>query len=523
MSAVQSLVNYARSEFSKNGISFSGDDVYKPFAFSPIPFSIDALKRIPYLASFKLSAWNYLRNEPTPSVRDFLYTYRPYAFNPLNFLPPFEKHAQIADGQHIFTFDGRHITFPGSCQYTLAEDTLNANFTIIARLAGGKLKSVTLSDRSENKIELSANGAIKTKAGAAEDLPYHSDDMHAWRDYYSVTILTRYGAHVTCTLDLSVCSVTVNGYYHGRLRGILGNANAEEFDDFTVRDGKITESSATFCNSFKAESSCADTAQDDHSQHQGSDICAEHFAGGSSTLRHCFYFIRPDKYREACEHAVAHADTVAAKQELACTIARAYTLACRAEHIPVTVSDACSHCDGGDVPIGQTSSVTVPQNKADIVLVLDTDVVAKDTLIPALNKQLRAELKARGVSDVNIAVIGYNFNRKYFSHFTNAGKLDVSDKTRYESAGPKSYQPITTKNAEFNTYLENAYKYAKRFESDIHMAPDGQAFREAMSYPFRTAASRVIIAVRADPLAHSTNPVSGFFFLFSYVFCVLTV
>lgn len=520
MSAIQSLITYARSEFSKNGISFSGSDIYKPVAFSPIPFSIDALKRIPYLASFKISAWNYLRNEPTPSIRDFLYTYRPYAFNPLNFLPPFEKHAQIADGQHIFTFDGRHITFPGSCQYTLAEDTLNSNFTIIARLAGGKLKSITLSDRSDNKVELSANGAIKSKAGQAEDLPYHADDIHAWRDYYSVTILTRYGAHITCTLDLTVCSVTVNGYYHGRLRGILGNANAEEFDDFTVRDGKITDSSATFCNSFKAETSCADTPQDDHSKHQGSDVCAEHFAGGSSTLRHCFYFIRPDKYREACEHAVAHADTVVAKQELACTIARAYTLACRAEHIPVTVSEACTRCDGDDVPIGQASTVTVPQNKADVVLVLDTEVVAKETLVPALNRQLRAELKARAITDVNIAVIGFNVNRKYYSHFTNAGKLDVSDKTRYDSAGPEIHKPITTTNADFNTYLENAYRYAKRIESDMHMSPDGQAFREAMSYPFRSGASRVIIAIRADPLVHSTNPVSfPFICNFMSLFC----
>ena len=107
---------------------------------NPLPFSLESLKRLPYITTLRFSPFNYLRNEPLVSLRDIIYLYRPYGFEPSEFIPPFTMHASISDGQHIFTFDGRHLTFPGTCSYVLAQDFINGNFSILANMQVSSIK-----------------------------------------------------------------------------------------------------------------------------------------------------------------------------------------------------------------------------------------------------------------------------------------------------------------------------------------------------------------------------------------------
>lgn len=65
----------------------------------------------------------------------------------------------IVQGQHIFTFDGNHITFPGKCDYLLARDALDGNFTLVGTYTNGLLTAITLSDKSDS-ITIKKGGQV---------------------------------------------------------------------------------------------------------------------------------------------------------------------------------------------------------------------------------------------------------------------------------------------------------------------------------------------------------------------------
>lgn len=67
--------------------------------------------------------------------------------------------AVIVQGQHIFTFDGKHITFPANCKYLLARDAVNGNFTIAATFASGQLSAITYADK-HNVVTLKKGGQV---------------------------------------------------------------------------------------------------------------------------------------------------------------------------------------------------------------------------------------------------------------------------------------------------------------------------------------------------------------------------
>lgn len=499
MKAIRAVVDLIRAQ--------TGDtDVTKNNYWFPIPFSFDAIKRVPIVSNLKFSPWNFFRNEKTQSLRDILLTYRPYGWDPRNFLPPFDKHGTVVDGQHIFTFDGRHMTFPGSCQYILAQDFVNNNFSVLVNLEAGKLKSITLVDK-EDFVEVSPGGVVKLNDKLTE-LPVHKANIHVWRRYYTISFLSLYGVFVQCGLDMRVCHVSVNGYYHGKLRGILGNGNSEPYDDFVLPNGHIATDFAQFGNAYKATSTCVDVPFDEHKDEK-SDECSSIF-GYDSSMRHCYYFVDNRPYREACEHAVHHATD---KKDAACNMALAYSSACRMENILISAPETCVQCSAKRA-IGDTFTETVPQKKADVVFVVDLGLGAQtltDLVQPSVNI-LRNQLKTRDFPEgnVNIAIIGYRKDLKFAYHFTTNGKLDFAGKLTMpdEANVVKDLAPAKTGNEKLDKALLDAYQYDQKVKEELGIAADGRAFQEAFNYPFRSTAARTIVAFRSDQLSHSRNPVN---------------
>lgn len=68
----------------------------------------------------------------------------------------------IAGGQHIFTFDGRHITFPGSCKYVVSQDAVDGNFSIVITLDKGIAKSINVVDKSGNDVEVNLKKEVSS-------------------------------------------------------------------------------------------------------------------------------------------------------------------------------------------------------------------------------------------------------------------------------------------------------------------------------------------------------------------------
>lgn len=55
-----------------------------------------------------------------------------------------------------------------------------------------------------------------------------------------VYLFSKYGMDVVCSKTYTYCTVLVSGFYHGRLRGLLGDGNNEHYDDYTLPSGKVS-------------------------------------------------------------------------------------------------------------------------------------------------------------------------------------------------------------------------------------------------------------------------------------------
>ena len=441
------------------------------------------------------------------TLRDLVYLYRPYAFNPIEAIPPFTLHGELSDGAHIFTFDGRHLTFPGKCSYILARDFVEGNFSVVANFADGKLKSISLTDKS-GYAEISNDAKLQVEGKGAE-YPFHQDSLHAWRNFHTLSLLTTYGASVECSDDLRTCHVRVSGFYSGKLRGLLGNGNNEPYDDYLLPNGKITESTSELGNAYRTRQDCeaVTVSGDEHPKSHTNEFCTQYFSRDSS-LRLCFLFINPANYREACEHATHGA---ADAKTAACGIATTYASRCRKENIPVSIPKACSRCSVGTEPldVGDSVAVKVPQKQADVVVAFDIALGKDLSVVQEVVNELKRELKNQGFTDIQIASIGYSADDKYLYQYTTDGKLDFKGNfANVEAKGFKEPAGLTTGIANIDTVLHELEKTCKQARADLGFSSDARAFQRALNYPFRPTATKTILAFRSDGIPYSANPVS---------------
>uniref|UniRef100_A0A336M8K5 CSON013728 protein n=1 Tax=Culicoides sonorensis TaxID=179676 RepID=A0A336M8K5_CULSO len=464
--------------------------------FNNLPVSFESFKRVSYVWNFKFSPLNCLREGNCFSLRDVL-SWRPYGFKFTELFPPFTLHGHVGDGQHIFTFDGRHMTFPGSCNYVLAQDAFENNFTLVANLVNGKLNSLTLFDKTAT-VELAKDGVVSFD-GTPSELPAHKGDLAVWRRYYSVTVMTKYGVTLLCSTDLRVCHVTVSGFYHGRLRGLLGNGNHEPYDDYLLPNGQITEDDATFGNAYGL-GSCKPVSGLSH-EHVSDNFCNSLFGSGSN-LRLCYFLVPFKNFKDACYDAVK---TATDKKDAACNMALMYASTCKLENIPVRIPEACAKCnvDGKDVELNDDFNVELPKKQADVVVVLDTKV--KPEFVNSLVADLRKEFGSRQMSDVRVSLIGYNDDEKYTYLFTTNGKLDFTG--TYPNVPldfPKVEKPIKTGDAKVDDFAMKLFELTFKLRKDLGNSAGARAVAEALSFPFRPTAVKHIVVVKSESLSDAS-------------------
>lgn len=506
---VRSLIKAANEYLGSYGV-----DTSEQYFGIPLP-ALGKLHFVPQLSTLKFSVFNYILREPFPSLTGLLRTYRPSAFNPLYSVPPFPIEGHIVGGEYLFTFTGEQLTVAGDCQYVLAKDMIDGNFTVVANIAGKKLQSIGITDKSGQSVEINASGKA-TLNDKPTELPVNEQSLHAWRTYHAIGAVSTYGVHLDCALDLSVCRVFVNGYYHGKLRGLLGKSSYEPHDTLTMPDGSVSSSGSDFLNAYRLQGSCAaGSVTPASTATTPSGECKALFGYGSS-LKICSVLLDPSKYTDACEHAVA---TATNKQEAACQIAYAFARHCHSQNIIATVP---AHCDAGkcvrhsgaakkSYSLGERFDETSDKS-ADIILLADTAIpAAKLTgLVQTLITDLRASLAGY---NTQVSVIGYKGGEPYLKHFTNDGKLDI---TNFQLAGINEYSPQDSKLVKvgcdtIDPLLEKLHNASRLLREDLSLTAGGAAFREALGYPFRANTRKAIVAIRSDVLEHSKNPVSVHF------------
>lgn len=503
---VRSLIKAANEYLGSYGV-----DTSEQYLGIPLP-ALGKLHFVPQLSTLKFSVFNYILREPLPSLTSLLRTYRPSAFNPLHSVPPFPIEGHIVNGEYIFTFTGEQLTVAGDCQYILARDMADGNFTVVANIAGKKLQSIAIVDKSGQSIEINANGKAKLNDKATE-LPVYEQSLYAWRTYYSIGAVSTYGVHLDCALDLSACRVYVNGYYHSKLRGLFGKSSYEPHDTLTLPNGSVSSSATDFLNAYRLHGSCAAGSVVPKSTATTPSSECKALFGYGSTLKFCSVLLDPSKYIDACEHAVT---TAANKQEAVCQIAYAFAHYCHSQNIIATVP---SQCEAGKCVrqsaagkklygLGERFDETSDKN-ADIILIADTGIPADKLtgLVQTLITDLHASLSGY---NTQVSVIGYKGGERYLRHFTNDGKLDI---TNFQLAGNTEYAPQDPKLVKvgcetLDPIFEKIYNVSRLLREDLSLTAGGAAFREALVYPFRANTRKAIVAIRSDVLEHSKNPVN---------------
>ncbi|XP_075987202.1 retinoid- and fatty-acid binding glycoprotein apolipophorin isoform X2 [Anticarsia gemmatalis] len=437
--AITSLIQFIRTQLGQFGVTGPVG------SFNPMSFTPGELQSAPsFGGSASASPLSSLLQGDVPDVIAMIKAYRPKNLNPFDEVPA-KLRAVVINGQHIFTFDGRHLTFPGNCRYVLAHDHVDRNFTLMMQLVNGAPKSLILEDKHGAIIELKDNGQA-TLNGANHGYPVIEKDSFAFRQANGrIGVGSLYGIMAFCSPKLEVCYFEVNGYYLGKLRGLLGDGNNEPFDDFRLPNGKVCESESEFGNAYRLSRSCPQVQAPEHNHHQLHHMAlppaCEKVFGGSSPLRPIGLFMDIAPFRQACIHACS-GDSAEALQQ-ACDLARGYTALAVNSLLPAVLPDVCVQCRDADKPrnVGDSYELKVPNKQADIVVTFETTIDNeknyKDIVVPLVS-QVIDSLKSKRVNDVKVYLVGITSKYPYPIVYDTDPKLknakvQFTDKSRYQT------------------------------------------------------------------------------------------
>ncbi|XP_023030403.2 retinoid- and fatty-acid binding glycoprotein apolipophorin [Leptinotarsa decemlineata] len=460
------------------------------------PVSFDFFQKLPKLVAIKFSPLSYLLTEDTSEEAfDFLLS---LVNHPRHWFAPFPMFGVVLQGRHIFTFDGKYLTFPGNCKYLLARDAAHGNFTIIGSYKDGRLAALTLADKHDF-ITIKNNGQVLLN-NVATEYPARKPELSAWRTYEMINIKSTAGVKIECTPDLGGCGFYINGFYHSQVKGLLGNGNNEPYDDFTIPNGKIVTAESEFGNSYKI-GNCQPVTVPKNDISQENPICNKLF-GWESSMSPCFPFVKTDNFKIACAHGLA-----ANIEHTEMAIASAYVGTCHEHNIPISIPSHLLQCTNSMKPfnVGERFSVKVPNEAADIIVLVDTtksnEKLYTELLKPLLQDVVKT-LASKSINDVQLQVIAYGGENLWPSHVSVGGKLTFSDKLPdlKFSEKPKTKEEFSEG---IFANIKRDLEPIERIIHDIKLAIgdtlEGHTYSEAFNYPFRAHAVKSIIVLTSKP------------------------
>ncbi|XP_072946075.1 apolipophorins [Epargyreus clarus] len=493
VAAVSSIVKFVRTQLNELGVPNVPMINSLPFIG---PTSISSPS---FGGSASFSLINQFIRGDIPSPLDLIKAYRPRSLNPLDEIPA-RLRAVVINGQHIFTFDGRHLTFPGNCRYVLVHDHVDRNFTLISQMQNGQPKSLILEDKSGTTIELKENGQVALN-GANHGFPVIEDDVFAFKQPNGrIGLGSKYGLMVFCTSKLEVCYIDVNGFYLGKIRGLLGDGNNEPFDDFKLPNGKISTSESEFGNAYRMAGSCPQVKTPEHSHHQhhmAMPPACEAVFGGQSPLRPLSLVLDVAPFRQACIHAVSGEDEAAYRA--ACDLARGYAALAVSGLLPAALPARCVRCTDADSPkeVGDVYELKLPNKQADIVVTVEitqnNEKYYKEVVVPLVGT-LVDTLKSKKINDIKIYLVGITSKFPYPIIYDTDLKLKhpkvkFDDKSRYDL-----FEPIKVHQETIDKYEEIVVDVINYFKVKLGLYNVMLTYQSVWELPLRPGAVKHFVA-----------------------------
>ncbi|KAL2092953.1 hypothetical protein ACEWY4_010265 [Coilia grayii] len=160
---------------------------------------------------------------------------------------------------HYITYDGLKYTFPGRCQYVLAQDYCNGldgSFRVLVENAACGLvgqrcrKSVTVFYKGG--VIVMDNGEVRMKRPVLSGVQVEI----VRSGLYYILLL---GSDISITWDTATrLEVQITGQHMGKVCGLCGNFDGNQNNDLLSSNQQIEVEPADFGNSWKTQPSCAD-------------------------------------------------------------------------------------------------------------------------------------------------------------------------------------------------------------------------------------------------------------------------
>ncbi|KAM9071499.1 von Willebrand factor isoform 1-T6 [Megaptera novaeangliae] len=223
----------------------------------------------------------------------------------------------ITGQSHFKSFDNRHFTFSGVCQYLLARDCQDHSFSIIIETVQcaddpdavcTRSVTVRLPSQHGNVVKLKHGGGVAVD-GQDVQIPLLQGDLRIQHTVMASVHLS-YGEDLQIDWDgRGRLLVKLSPVYSGRTCGLCGNYNGNQGDDFLTPAGLVEPLVEHFGNAWKLRADCEDLRK------QPSDPCSlnprlTRFADESCAIltspkfKACHGAVGPLPYLQNCRYDV---------------------------------------------------------------------------------------------------------------------------------------------------------------------------------------------------------------------------
>ncbi|XP_044763302.1 apolipophorins-like isoform X2 [Coccinella septempunctata] len=460
--------------------------------------NFDLLRGLPSVGTARISVVNYLlREDVTPLVRFLLRL----IVTPRDFIIPGELSSIVALSE-VFTFDGRILYLPGdNCNYLLAADAVNGNFSIVGTYQNKIFSAVTLTDKT-GSLTLTKDKLLLDNVEV--DIPVQKGNLRAYRTKAFYYLESRAGVQVLCEINLLGCDINVSGFYRGQLRGLLGNGNNEPHDDGTLPNGKIVDKLTEIASAYAVGAQCAPVQMKEIDEPKSDPECEKMF-DYESPLRLCYPFVDRKPAKRACDYAAAQGD-----KDIHRMIGSLYSYLCYKSNIPVEMPASISEqCTNSLAPrkVDEQFNIQLPGKSADVLLLVSTDK-DNEALYTEYGQSLMTaitnEFKAKGIDDVVFHSIAYGGANQQPSFVTVGGLTSFKDKApAFKFSESPKPQKLVTGITDLDRVIGFIRTVIHDLKSLLGLTLESNTYTDAINYPFRVEAIRTTVAITSDPCEHS--------------------
>ncbi|MBZ3881922.1 Otogelin-like protein [Sciurus carolinensis] len=257
----------------------------------------------------------------------------------------------VVGDSHFTTFDGRHYSFIGMCQYILVKGTGKDKFTITLQKAPCEqnlglvcLQSITLilEDDFNKQVTLSRGGQILTSPNQGFNLK----GIVEIQTLSSLFILlkTTFGLKILFAIDGERIYIQLTSAWKRRTLGLCGTFNGNIRDDFLSPSGMIEGTPQLHANAWRVSSTCfapvhVPMVDPCNINQQNIGYAAHCDVIHQELFASCHIYISPGLYYQLCRH-----DACKCGSPCLCNALAHYAYLCGQRGVPIDFRTQISFC-----------------------------------------------------------------------------------------------------------------------------------------------------------------------------------